>query len=270
MNSAVTPGRALPGTLVTVSPEAKPELVSPRKLMSFFKKKGFARLVRKAVPVADSKAMVGMVFQYDKWAEDREKSRSEVDRKLLREIESLNPRGRLATERRLRAIYSAGSEDVRTMASVFLYKWKSPRALVVGDEWIREPHDIQVFSHVIMRYSLEGLKAFDWFTTLAKRPDLTDAEVDILIDWFYGTLGHRGPRLQEGLDFIANYLTHPSGEVRWTAIFCLAYTKEYRNRFEELASDATLTRYGFVSGVAKQALRALDGLDHDLYDARLP
>ena len=76
------------------------------------------------------------------------------------------------------------------------------------------------------------------------------------------------------LTLLASFLDHPSPEVRWTVIFSLAKLRatEYRAEISHFVEDRTPTQYyGYVSGVARNALRVLDGdEDVDLWDAKSP
>ncbi|MCC7435589.1 MAG: hypothetical protein IT363_12960 [Methanoregulaceae archaeon] len=194
---------------------------------------------------------------------------------LLVELEQLNPRGRAKTERKLREIYAAGDADVRVAAAHFLLEWQSSRSLAVADDWLAQSPDYPIFVRMVTCYATTSYAdTYDRFMALFARTDLSADEVDVLVDWFGSWAEHRNrdPRYKSVLALIATYLDHESPEIRWTAAFrmgCLRATP-YRDRLVELEKDKTLTAYGYVSAVARNAIRAIDGeRDVDMRDARI-
>lgn len=194
---------------------------------------------------------------------------------LIAELGRLNPRGRAKTERRLREIYAVGDADVRVAAAHFLLEWQSSRSLAVADDWLDQSPDYAIFVRLVTCYAVSPYAdTYDRFMALFARTDLSADEVDVLLDWFgsWAEFRNRDPRYKSILALIATYLDHKSPEIRWTAAFrmgCLR-ARDHRDRLVELEKDKTLTAYGFVSGVARNAIRAIDGeQDVDMHDARI-
>lgn len=193
---------------------------------------------------------------------------------LLAELGRLNVRGRTNTERKLREIYAAGNADIRVAAADFLLSWQSSRSLAVADDWLAQSPDYPIFVRMVTCYSTTSYAdTYDRFMALFARPDLSVDEVDVLVDWFgsWAQYRDRDPRYKSVLAHVASYLEHKSPEIRWTAAFrmgCLRAT-DYRERLVALEKDKTLTAYGYVSAVARNAVRAIDGeRDVDMHDAR--
>jgi hypothetical protein len=194
---------------------------------------------------------------------------------LIAELGRLNPRGRANTELRLREIYATGDADVRVAAAHFLLLWQSSRSLAVADDWLAQSPDYPIFVRMVTCYATTSYAdTYDRFMALFARTDLSADEVDVLVDWFGSWAEHRNrdPRYKSVLAHIATYLDHESPEIRWTAAFRLGCLRasDYRERVVRLEKDKTLTAYGYVSAVARNAVRAIDGeLDVDMHDARI-
>ena len=191
-------------------------------------------------------------------------------------LSSLNSRGRERTERKLREIYAAGDAGVRAEAARFLVSWQSSRSLTVADEWLEQRPEHGAFTWIVICYALTSYgDTYDRFTSLFARTDLSDDDIDVLVDNFASWAAYRDkdPRYRDALAIIAAYLEHASPEVRWTAAFSLGTLRatEYRERLLRLCEDKTMTAYGYVSGVARSAVRAIDGEEGvDLHDASCP
>ena len=192
------------------------------------------------------------------------------------ETARLNPRGQASTERELRRIYDSGDEVARVAAARFLYSWRSKRGYELANEWFDEEASPAVLDWILVRYSLvDGWPTFDRFKSLLVDPKLPPELVDCVVDRFSDLIhyGNRNPRYKEGLQLIARQLSHPSPEVRWTAIFSLAkiHAANHRDQIARLTTDEAKSAYGYVSRAAKNALRHLDGEpDVDLHDASSP
>lgn len=194
--------------------------------------------------------------------------------KLLAELGRLNPRGRAKTEHKLREIYATGDADVRVAAAHFLLEWQSSRSLAVADDWLAQSPEYPIFVQLATCYTVTSYAdTYDRLMALFGRTDLSVDEVDVLVDWFgsWAEFRNRDPRYKSILAHISTYLEHESPEVRWTAAFrmgCLRAT-DYRERLVALENDKTLTDYGYVSAVARNAVRAIDvERDVDMHDAR--
>jgi hypothetical protein len=268
----VSPNRTLPGTLATLPPGAKSQLLDPRHLKAFLKPRHFRKQVDVPVPVADGKTMLGLVF--DKQYPTYESSLSERDRQLDSELRHLNPRGQAVTERKLRAIYAEASDHLRGEVARFLRAWRSKRGDQLADEWLAGPLAPGVVHWALSRFNFRDRNStIDRDLALAARTDISDRDVDDLVDNFSSFLWPGEPRHEECVAFVARYLSHPSGEVRWTALFSLGKfpITSCRSEYERLTDDTTLTRYGYVSGLAKKVLHLMDTDDEvDLYDTREP
>jgi HEAT repeat protein len=148
--------------------------------------------------------------------------------------------------------------------------------LKLADEWLAQRPEQGVFTWIVICYALTSYgDTYDRFSSLFARTDLTDANLDVLVDNFasWATFRDADPRYKEALAIIASYLEHSSPQVRWTAAFSLGSLRgsEYRRQLVQLQADRTLTPYGHVSGVARNAVRAIDGEhDVDLHDASSP
>lgn len=194
----------------------------------------------------------------------------------LAELSRLSGRGRAVTERRLRAIYEGGDDLVRGEAARFLFTWQSSRSLNLADEWLAQRPEQGVFTWIVICYALTSYAdTYDRFAALFARTDLTDANLDVLVDNFasWAQFRDEDPRHKQALAIIASYLEHSSPQVRWTAAFSLGSLRatEYRPQLVQLEADKSLTPYGYVSRVARNAVRAIDGeQDVDLHDASSP
>lgn len=268
MQDAVAPNRVLPPSLAAVSARAKPRLVKPEAFVKYLRAMGFALAERRDFPVADGKTMAGFVFDRvitPEIARYRE-FRVRVDR--------LNPRGGAATERAVRALYRDAVGWERGVVAAFVCGWRSYRAEAVAAEWIEEclldPDGVFQFALLLLAGPCNVSRDIQrWFDLLA-RPNLPDWAIDTLCDNFPCD-GRRHPRYCEALLRLAGFLDHPSPEVRWTTVFRLACLRatEMRDRIAKLTADETKTKYyGYVSAMAKVAVRMLDGDDFvDLYYA---
>lgn len=188
----------------------------------------------------------------------------------------INPRGRQHTERKLRQLFDSGDPESQRQAAAALVHWRSKRGLLLADEWLATDPDYPVFFDILWRYNMDGWQTFDRFKALITSGRLSDEKLDTALDKFSDLLQfqNRKPEYQEGLALLASFLDHPSPEVRWTVVFSLAKldAKAYRAEISRLVEDRTPTQYyGYVSGVARNALRLLDGdEDVDLLDASTP
>ena len=188
----------------------------------------------------------------------------------------LSIRGRSKTEARLRELYARANDDDNGEIARFLSEWKSKRGLKVADDWMRDNPPIGAYCQILWRYALcDGMETVDRFLTQLKRDDLDDDRRDDVVDRLSDliNLRPRHARYQECLAVIAEHLRDKSPEVRWTAAFSLGKlgAKEYRDELVALAEDKTNCRYGYVSAVARSAVRLIDGeLDVDLHDASEP
>lgn len=266
---AVTPTRTLPGSMQSVSKEAKPELVDPNELHRLFVRNGFERLVKESRDVPDGKQMLGLYYRR-KYIEPVETDKAQ--RKLQQRVAKLNPRGRERTEREAREIYALGNNSTRHDVVQFLFSWKSKRAVMLAQEWMREEVPMPLFSRLLgVASNLSYKDSLAFHRAWLKRPGLTHEQLDIVLDSFAApAMWSRGQAGRDAMHEIATYLDHPCPEVRWTALFFLAYDSRFLSVFHRMAEDTTLTRYGFISGLAKQCLRSHNGESVDLHDARLP
>ena len=122
---------------------------------------------------------------------------------------------------------------------------------------------------------MREFKTADRFLSILARKGLTDRKRDDAIDLFSDciTFCDRHARYSEFLQVIADHLDHPCPEVRWTAIFSVAKLNatQYRGRLATLREDRTKSEYGYVSAVARNGVKRLDGdEDVDLWDATTP
>ncbi|MBX7135647.1 MAG: HEAT repeat domain-containing protein [Fimbriimonadaceae bacterium] len=188
----------------------------------------------------------------------------------------INPRGRQNTERKLRQLFDSGDPEAQERASSALIAWRSKRGLVVADEWLAANPGVQTFSNTLWRYVMDGWQTFGRFKGLITNGTLSDEKLDDTLDKFSDLLQFRDrkPQYREGLKLLASFLNHPSPEVRWTVIFSLAKLRatEYRDEISRLVEDRTPTQYyGYVSGVARNALRFFCGDEQvDLWHAKEP
>lgn len=266
---AVSPTRVLPGTMQNVSKDAKPELVDQEELHGFFEGRRFERVVLESREVADGKKMLGLVYRrtYVKPEES-----DPVQRELQERVLRLSSRGQERTETELRKIYANGNNSTRHDAAQFLLNWNSSRAVAVAKDWLDEKPPAPLFSRLLLACSrMRNQESLEFHRALLKRSDLTDEELDTVLDSFsFPAQFTRGQRGRDAMDEIATYLDHPCPEVRWTALFHLAGDTRFREKIQSKTFDTVLCRYGFVSGLAKQVLRMQNGEDVDLHDARFP
>lgn len=188
----------------------------------------------------------------------------------------LKVRGRNRTEARLRELYSQADGEHKGEIVRFLSMWKSKRGLRVADDWMNDDPGDSAFRWILTRYSLcDGITTADRFLSILARKDLADRKRDDAIDTFSDciTFCDRHARYREFLQVIADHLDHPCPEVRWTAIFSIAKlnAKKYRDQLAALREDRTNTEYGYVSAVARNGVKCLDGDEEvDLHDATTP
>ncbi len=188
----------------------------------------------------------------------------------------LKVRGRHRTEARLRELYAAADDNGKGDLARFLVIWKSRRGLNVADDWIESDAPQDAFHHLLVRYALcDGIKTADRFLRILERDDLSNDMRDDAVDGFSDCIDGRArhPRYQEFVAAIARHLEHPCAEVRWTATFSVAKLRaeQYRDQLVTLQEDQTKTRYGYISGLARNAVRFIDGDDEvDLHDATQP
>ncbi|RYG38118.1 hypothetical protein EON81_04575 [bacterium] len=145
--------------------------------------------------------------------------------------------------------------------AVFVLGWKEVRAVRFAEAWLKERPTGSVCNLITLRLGKRPWRALPLFLEELARADLPDRDRDNLIENLYGILYRveSHPRHPEGERALVDHLHHASPEVRWTAVFCLAYRKEYREQIETLVTDETLARFGYVSRIAKNALRIIDG-----------
>jgi hypothetical protein len=228
-------------------------------------------------PVLDGKSMAGIVFEEVVTTPDPHRQY------ITNELAKLSNKGRGATERRLRALYEEAEGGAKVEIARFVGGWRSERANSLADEWIDEvlasPEREDAIGRNLLFYLLpprrihNDRRDLETWHSLLDRPNLPVWALDVIIDIF-PCIGRREPRRSKAIERLAGYLDHPSPEIRWTAIFRLATIQatQARDRIAALTADRTKTRhYGYVSRVAKNALRFLDGdYEVDLHEARNP
>jgi hypothetical protein len=190
--------------------------------------------------------------------------------------QGLNVRGRSKTEARLREMYAEASEEDKGNVAHFLFQWKSKRGLRVADDWMNEDPPYSAYDSILVRYSLcDGMQTVDRFLSQLDREELDDHRRNLALERFSDLIDYRQrhPRYHECLAVIARHLTHAYAEVRATAACRLGLMRAaaYREQLSALLQDKTKCCYGYVSAVARNAVRMIDGDDDvDIYDASEP
>lgn len=280
LQEAVSPNRVLPPSMDAVSKRARPKLIKRRELIKSMAY-GYTLTFEAEKPVLDGKSMAGLVFEEVVTPLDPH------EQYISDELAKLSKRGRAATERRLRALYNEAKGCAKVEVARFVGGWRSGRANALADEWIDEVlsdpegkdksfyptgHN-QLFFLLPPRQIHNIRRDLETWYSLLDRPNLPVWALDAIIDNF-PCIGRREPERSEAIERLAGYLDNPAPEIRWTAIFRLATIQatQARDRIAALTADRTKTRYyGYVSRVAKNAVRFLDGdYETDLYEARYP
>ena len=178
-------------------------------------------------------------------------------------------------ERELRVAWAAGGQD-KIEAAKFLLNWKSPRGGTLAAEWLNEEMPFEAFVGLLHRLALvEGIEAFAHLESLIGRGGLGEVELDYALDNLSDMMQfcQGDPRYAKGLRILANHISQASPAIRWTVVFSLGKlgATEYRSLIEAACQDKGHCDSGYVSAVARNALRIFDGdVDVDLHEASEP